>query len=42
MEKFKYLGVVPRNDAMQEEEKDIQISKAGAVMHSLHCSVVMK
>ena len=27
---------------MEDEEMDIRFSKAGAVMHALHCSVVMK
>ena len=30
------------SDGTQDEEMDIRISKAGAVMHALHRSVVMK
>ena len=42
VEKFKYLGVAFTSDGTQDEEMDIRISKAGAVMHALHRSVVMK
>ena len=42
VEKFKYLGVAFTNDGTQGEEMDNRISKAGAVMHARHRSVVMK
>ena len=42
VEKFKYLGVAFTSDGTQDEEIDSRISKAGAVMHALHRSVVMK
>ena len=42
VEKFKYLGVAFTSDGTQDEEMDIRISKAGAVMHALHRSVVIK
>ena len=42
VEKFKYIGVAFTSDGTQDEEMDIRISKAGAVMHALHRSVVMK
>ena len=42
VEKFKYLGVAFTSDGKQDEETDIRICKAGAVMHALHRSVVMK
>ena len=42
VEKFKYLGVAFTSDGKQDEEIDNRISKAGAVMHALHRSVVLK
>ena len=42
VEKFQYLGVAFKSDGTQDEEMDIQIGKAGAVMYALHRSVVMK
>ena len=42
VEKFKYLGVAFTSDGTQDEEMNIRISRAGAVMHALHRSVVMK
>ena len=42
VEKFKYLGVAFTSDERQDEELDIRISKASAVMRALHYSVVMK
>ena len=42
VEKFKYLEVAFTSHGTQDEEMDIRISKAGAVMHTLHRSVVMK
>ena len=42
VEKFKYLGVVFTSDGKQNEELDIRIGKASAVMRELQRSVVMK
>ena len=42
VEKFKYLGVAFTSDGRQDEELDIRIGKASAVMRALHYSVVMK
>ena len=42
VEKFKYLGVTFISDGMQDEEIDIRISKASAVMHALHGLFAMK
>ena len=42
VEKFKYLGVVFSSDGKQEDEIDIRIGKASAVMQVLYHSVVMK
>ena len=41
-EKFKYLGVASMSDGRQDEELDIRIGKASAVMRALHYSVVIK
>ena len=42
VEKFKYLGVAFKSDGRQDEELDVQSSKASAVMRALHHSVVLK
>ena len=42
VEKFKYLGVAFTSDGRQDEELDIRIGKASAVMRALHYAVVMK
>ena len=42
VEKFKYLGVAFTSDGTQDEEMNIRISKAGAVMQALHRLIVMK
>ena len=42
LEKSKYLGVAFTSDGRQDEELDIRIGKASAVMRALHYSVVMK
>ena len=42
VEKFKYLGVAFTSDGKQDEELDIRIGKASAVMRALHYSVAMK
>ena len=42
VEKFKYLGVTLASDGRQDEELDVRIGKAIAVMRALHYSVVMK
>ena len=41
-EKFKYLGVLFTSDGTQNNESDIRIGKASAVMHQLHQFVVPK
>ena len=41
-EKFKYLGVSFSSDGRQNNELDIRIGKASAVMRQLHRSVVLK
>ena len=42
VKKFKYLGVAFTSDGRQDEELDIRIGKASAVLRALHYSVVMK
>ena len=42
VKKFKYLGVAFTSDGRQDEELDIRIGKASAVMRALHYSVVIK
>ena len=42
VEKFKYLGVAFTSNGRQDEELDIRIGKASAVMRALRYSVVMK
>jgi len=42
VEKFKYLGIVFTSDGKKDEELDIRIGKASAVMRALQYSVVMK
>ena len=42
VEKFKHLGVAFRIDGRQDEELNIRIGKASAVMRALNYSVVMK
>ena len=42
VEKFKYLGVAFMSDGRQDEELNIQIGKASAVMQALHYPVAMK
>ena len=42
VKRFKYLGVGFTSDGKQDEELDIRIDKASAVIRALHYSVVMK
>ena len=42
VEKFKYLGVAFTSDGRQDEELDIRIVKASAVMRALHFSAAIK
>ena len=42
VQKFKYFGVAFTSDLRQDEELDIRIGKAKAVMRALHHTVVMK
>ena len=42
VETFKYLGVAFTSDGRQDEELDILIGKASAVMRALHYPVAMK
>ena len=42
VEKFKYLEVAFTSDGRQDEELDIRIGKASAVMRVFHYSVFMK
>ena len=39
---LKYLGVAFKSDGSQDEELDIRIGKASAVMRTLHYLVVIK
>ena len=42
VEKFKYLGVAFTSDGRQDEELDVRLGKASAVMRALHHLVVLK